>query len=162
MHNPGRFRGGLIIAQRNFMQRYFVQPAVRRWLVLGAASLLVRALAYLPIFAPWALGFILVGYCATLATTFGLAVLLGRQLRARGRLAFWEVPGVAIMAFVLFLTDPLMSQTAHPPGWLYTLAWAATSASLFSGVLAYMAGTDRLRQEPQGASLMEVRRDGED
>ncbi|MBA3822595.1 MAG: hypothetical protein H0X24_01670 [Ktedonobacterales bacterium] len=129
------------------MHTYFMQPAVRRWLFLGGAALVLRAIAFLPLLAPWSFGIILIGAAAATVATIGLAVLLGRHLRRQGRLAAWEVPGMGIMLGILILTHPLMAPTAHPPGWLFALAWVACTIAIVVGVLGLMAYQDTRRAE---------------
>ncbi|MBA3825108.1 MAG: hypothetical protein H0X24_14580 [Ktedonobacterales bacterium] len=136
------------------MHIYFVQRAVRRWLMLGAAALVLRAIAFLPVLAPWSLGIILFGSGAATAATIGLAVLLGRHLRARGQLAVWEIPGMGLMLAILFLTNPLMAPTAHPPIWLMALAWVACTAGIMMGVLGLMAYQDTRRAEQRVRTLV--------
>ncbi|MBA3825889.1 MAG: hypothetical protein H0X24_18560 [Ktedonobacterales bacterium] len=115
------------------MHIYFAQRAVRRWLMVGAGALVLRASAFLPVLAPWSLAIILVGSAAATAATLGLAVLLGRHLRVRGQLAVWEIPGMGIMLGILMLTNPLMSPKTHAPGWLLGLAWGAALVPSSSG-----------------------------
>ncbi len=130
------------------MQTFFTQAAVRRWLGLGAVALLLRGIAAFADVPPSALlGITLVDTAAATATAIGLGVLLARHLRARGRLAVWEVPGIGSMLLVLALTAPLMRPTVPPPGWLLMLAWLATTVSLCLGALGYVAMRDRTRTE---------------
>jgi hypothetical protein len=143
------------------MHIYFAQRAVRRWLIVGVAALLLRAIAFLPELAPWSLGIILVGSAAATAATLGLAVLLGRHLRARGQLAIWEIPGMGILLGVLLLTNPLMSPTTHPPLWLFALAWVACTGGIMVGVLGVMAYQDTRRAERRMPATVTVSPDEE-
>jgi hypothetical protein len=144
------------------MRQYFSQRAVRRWLLLGGAALALRAIAFLPLRAPWSLGIILVGSAAATVATLSLAVLFGRHLRVQGRLAAWEIPGMGIMLGILILTNPLMSPKTHAPGWVLALAWVACTGAMVVGVLGLMAYQDTRRAEKRVRTPVAVAREEED
>jgi hypothetical protein len=130
------------------MSTYFTQRAVRRWLILGAVALIVRVIAFLPFLpSPWVVGSILGSWALALGATIGLSVLLGRHLRAQGRLRKWEMTGLGIMLLALILTNPLIATRAVPPGWVLTLGWVVCTIALVAGILGVMALRDRQRVE---------------
>ena len=136
------------------MQTYFQRPAVRRWLMLGAAALIVRAIAFLPLLPPvWVVGIVLGDWAVALVATVGLSVLLGRHLRTQGRLAPWELPGMGIMLGILVFTNPLFGSKSVVPGWLLAMGWVACTFGIVMGILSFMAAQDRYAEQRVTASV---------
>lgn len=130
------------------MTTYFQQPGARRWIALAGLALVARLVAFLPVLSHAVDVVIVISGAVAMGTaTVGLTVLLGRHLRALGRLDVWAMPGLGIMLLAVALTNSLFAPQAVASGWLMTLGWVICTLGLVAGILGYMAYQDQRRAE---------------